>query len=168
MTEKILKISVGGYAVGMIGLPEIFLQAKGKRNVNEVELEKFLLDKTKEKNFIPARAEGEYAKALLREFKRFLGEKVEEEGSGLQVRVLGLGCVNCRKLEQETMAALAELNLAADFDHVQDIREIGKYGVLGTPALVINGKVKSVGRVPPRKQIIEWLKDAQWKHRKES
>ncbi len=75
----------------------------------------------------------------------------------MQVRVLGLGCVNCQKLERETMAALAELNLAADFDHVQDIREIAKYAVLGTPALVINGRVKSVGRIPTREYIKAWL-----------
>jgi len=47
--------------------------------------------------------------------------------------------------------------LAADFDHEQDIKEIARYGVMGTPALVINGQVKSVGRVPPRDQIKKWL-----------
>ena len=62
------------------------------------------------------------------------------------------------------MSALAELNLAADFEHVQDLKEIARYGVMGTPALVINGQVKSVGRVPPKKQIIEWLKEAEFKH----
>lgn len=157
---------MGGRPVGLVGLEEIFLQAKGKKEPSRVEIEKFLLEEAKKKNFIPPEAEEEYAKALLREYKRFLGEKVEEEFFTLQVRVLGPGCVNCRKLEQETMAALAELNLAADFDHVQDIREIGKFGVLGTPALVINGQVKSVGRVPPKKQIIEWLKEAQLKQGK--
>ncbi len=151
----------------MVGLLEIFERTKGKRNLNEVEIEKFLLDEARRKNYIPDRAEGQYGKALIREFKRFLGEKIEEEVSGLQVRVLGMGCANCRRLEQETMAALAELNLPADFDHVQDIKEIAKYGALGMPALVINGKIKSVGRVPPRKQIIEWLKAAQGKYGKE-
>ena len=91
-----------------------------------------------------------------------MGEKTEED-----IRVLSMGCVNCRKLGDEVIAALAELNLAADFDHVHDIREIGKFGVMGTPALVINGQVKCVDRVPPRKQIIDWLKDAQGKRRKE-
>jgi len=157
MEEKVLRISVGGNPVGMVGLEEIFSQARTKQGWSEVELERFLLEEAKKKNFIPPRAEGEYAKALLREYKKFMGEKAEEDLSVLQVRVLGLGCVNCRKLEQETMAALGELNLAADFDHVQDIREIGKYGVLGTPALVINGQVKSAGRVPTREQIKKWL-----------
>jgi hypothetical protein len=165
--DKVLKISVGGNLVGMVGLEEIFSRAGTKQGWSGVELEKFLLDEAKKKNFIPAPAEGEYAKALLREFKKFLGERVEEDSYGLQVRVLGMGCVNCRKLGQEVIAILAELNLAADFDHVQDIKEIARYGVMGTPALVINGQVKCIGRVPPRKQIIEWLKDAQGKRRKE-
>jgi small redox-active disulfide protein 2 len=157
MEEKVVRISVGGNPVGMVGLEEIFLQAKEKRKLGEVETEKFLLDEAKKKNYIPGNMEGKYAQSLMREFKKFLGEKVEEDLSVLQVRVLGLGCVNCQKLEQETMAALAELNLAADFDHVQDVKEIAQYGVRGTPALVVNGQVKSVGRVPPKEQIKKWL-----------
>ena len=86
-----------------------------------------------------------------------MGEKTGEDLSVLQVRVLGLGCVNCRKLGEEVIAVLAELNLAADFALVEDIKEIARYGVMGTPALVINGQVKSVGRVPTREQIKKWL-----------
>jgi len=157
MEEKIFKISVSGHSVGIVGLQEIFLQAKEKRNLSQVEIEKFLLDEAKKKNYIPAKAEGEYARSLLTEFKKFMGEKVKEDFSTLQVRVLGPGCMNCRKLEQETMAALVELNLIADFEHVRDIQGIAKYGVLGTPALVINGQVKSVGRIPRREQIKSWL-----------
>jgi len=61
---------------------------------------------------------GGYARALAREFKKLLGEKMEEDVFLLQVRILGPGCLNCQWLERETMAALAGLNLAADFDHV--------------------------------------------------
>jgi len=153
MGEDVLKIFVRGHSVGMVGLLEIFLQAKEKMNLSEAEVEKFLLEEAKKKNFIPAKAEGEYARSLLREFKKFLGEKVDEDFSTLKVRVLGPGCARCRKLEEETMAALVELNLSADFDHVQDFQEIATYGVTGTPALVINGQVKSVGRIPPKEQI---------------
>jgi len=141
----------------MAGLGEIFLRAKDLKGMSEIEVKNFLLEEAKKKNYIPISQEGDYTKALLREFKRFLGGKVEEEHSGLQVRVLGPGCVNCQKLEQETMAALAELNLAADFDHEQNIKEIARYGIMGTPALVINGQVKSVGRIPAREQIKKWL-----------
>ena len=155
--EKVLKISVGGNLVGMVGLEEIFSRAGTKQGWSGVELERFLLDEAKKKNFIPAPTEGEYAKALLVEYKKFMGEKTGEDLSVLQVRVLGLGCVNCRKLGEEVIAVLAELNLAADFALVEDIKEIARYGVMGTPALVINGQVKSVGRVPTREQIKKWL-----------
>ncbi len=155
--EKIFRILVGGQPTGMVGLEEIFSQVKEKRNLSQGEIEKLLLDEAKKKNYIPAKFEGEYVRSLVKEFRKFMGEKIEEDFSVLQVRVLGMGCVNCNKLEQETMAALAELNLDADFDHVQDIREISKFKVLGTPALVINGEVKSVGRVPTKEQIKKWL-----------
>jgi small redox-active disulfide protein 2 len=159
MEEKVLRISVGGNLIGVVGLEDIFSEARIKQKWSDVELERFLLDEVKKKNFIPSRAEGEYAKALLREYKKFIGEKAEEDLSVLQVRVLGLGCVNCRKLEQETIGALAELNLTADFDKVQDMKEIARYGVRGIPALVINGQVRCVGRLPVREQIKKWLKE---------
>ena len=59
------------------------------------------------------------------------------------------------------MEAMSQLGLAADMEHISDIKEIGQSGVMGTPALVINGKVKSVGTVPPKSKIIAWLKEAQ-------
>jgi len=54
---------------------------------------------------------------------------------------------------------MAETNLSADLDHVTDIKEIGRYGIMGNPALIINGKVMSVGRVPPKGKIKEWLSE---------
>jgi Thioredoxin domain len=158
--EKVLKISIGGNSVGIAGLEEIFSQARDQQGLNEVQLEKFLLEEAKKKNFIPSKMEGIYARALLKAFKKYCGEEVEEESPGLQVRILGGGCVNCQKLERETLSALGELNLAADFDKEEDPGKIARYGVLGIPALVINGKVKSVGRVPSREQIKKWLGDA--------
>ena len=77
----------------------------------------------------------------------------------VQIKVLGLGCPQCDGLEQELMQVMAEINLMADIEHVRDIKEIGKYGVMGMPALIINGKVKSVGRVPQKNKLIEWLSE---------
>jgi hypothetical protein len=159
MGEEILKISVEGQPVGMVGLEEVFSRAKDKKALSEVEIEKILLEEAKKKNYIPPKAEGKYGRALVKEFKRFLGERIEKESSGLQVRILGGGCANCQKLERETLSALGELNLAADFDKEEDPGKIAQYGVLGIPALVINGKVKSVARVPSREQIKKWLLD---------
>lgn len=160
MGEEITKIIVSGRPVGIVGLKEIFQLAREKRDLKEVEMERFLLEEAKKKNYIPAKVEGEYARSLLKEYKKFRGEKVEEDFSVLQVQVLGPGCPNCQRLERETMAALAELNLPADFSHVQDLKEIAKFGargIVGTPALIINGQVKCVGRVPSKEQIKKWL-----------
>ena len=58
------------------------------------------------------------------------------------------------------MTVMTELNIPADLDHVRDIKEIACYGVMGNPALVINGKVVAAGRVPSKNQLKEWLKAA--------
>ena len=58
------------------------------------------------------------------------------------------------------MEALSELQLPADVEHVRDIKEIGRMGIMGTPALMIGGKVMAVGSVPPKEKIIDWLKQA--------
>jgi len=160
MEDKILKISVAGHSVGMVGLEEFFLQAKEKRRLSEVEIEKFLLEEAKKKNFIAARAEGEYAKALLREFKKFMGEKVEEEKDGfLEVAILGPGCYSCNKLEQDILAVLSETGIKAGLSHITDPSMMVQYGILSTPALVINGKVKCAGRLPSKSMIKNWLEE---------
>lgn len=71
----------------------------------------------------------------------------------LQIRVLGPGCMNCQRLEMETINALAELDLTADLEAVHDLKRIAEYGVIRTPALVVNGKVKCTGRVPAKGEI---------------
>jgi small redox-active disulfide protein 2 len=121
-----------------------------------------LLKRLSRKNYIPDCLRPDYAKAFSREFKRFLGKPYEEEVSeGLEIKVLGPGCVQCGRLERELIEVMVELNLAADIEHITDIKEIGKYGVTGTPALIINGEVKCVGSVPTKNKLIEWLKNAQ-------
>ncbi|TES89675.1 MAG: thioredoxin family protein [Desulfobacteraceae bacterium] len=78
----------------------------------------------------------------------------------MEIKVLGAGCPRCDHLKQEVMAVMVELKLAADIEHVTDIAEIGRYGVMGTPALIINGKVAAVGSVPSKAQIKAWVKEA--------
>ncbi len=66
----------------------------------------------------------------------------------VEIKVLGTGCAKCKQLEKDVFNALAELDLAADVEKVQDIKKIMSYKVMSTPALVVNGKVKVAGRVP--------------------
>lgn len=65
----------------------------------------------------------------------------------MNIKILGGGCANCKKLEENTAQALKELNLEASIEEVKDIDKIIDYGVMKTPALVIDEKVKSSGRV---------------------
>ncbi len=73
----------------------------------------------------------------------------------LQVKVLGSGCPNCKRLEAETRAALDEAGIAYDLSKVTEYDDIVAYNVLSTPALVINEKVVSAGRIPARSKIVE-------------
>lgn len=74
-----------------------------------------------------------------------------------EVKVLGPGCPKCRALEEEVRRVVAELGLPVEVEKVSDISEIIQYGVVLTPALVVDGEVKVSGRVPNRKEIEEWL-----------
>jgi len=163
--DDVTQIRVGNSPVGIIGLKTVMedmAEEYGERPDREMLEE--LLNRLCKRNYIPEKVKENYAKAFLREFKKFLGKPFEEEPpGGLEIKVLGPGCYQCDKLEQDLMQVMAETGIMADIEHVRDIKEIGRYGVMGTPALIINGKVKSVGKVPPRNKLKEWLKEAQKK-----
>lgn len=159
--EVIRKIRVRDYVVGIVGLIEAMEQtAMNGLDRPDEELKAELLGRLSKRNYIPERARGEYGKAFLREFKEFHGIAIEETRSGLAIKVLGPGCALCDALEKELIEVMAEMDVAADVEHVRDIKAIGSYGVMGTPALIINGDVKCVGKVPPRNKLKEWIKVA--------
>jgi small redox-active disulfide protein 2 len=66
----------------------------------------------------------------------------------MRIQIAGPGCMNCRTTERRVFNACAELDLAADISKVTDYNEMAKLGVLRTPAVVIDGKVEIMGRVP--------------------
>ncbi len=74
-----------------------------------------------------------------------------------RVKVLGGGCAKCKSLAQAARAALQELGRAPDVDYITDYAAIAAYGVLSTPALVVDGKVVSCGRVLSAAEIVELL-----------
>ena len=76
----------------------------------------------------------------------------------MKIKVLGPGCPKCQQTEKVVKEAVAEAGVAADIEKVTDIMKIAGYGVLGTPAVVINGEVKSVGKIPKKKDVMSWLK----------
>lgn len=75
----------------------------------------------------------------------------------MKVQVLGIGCARCRELEQRVRDALAEMDLAAEVEHVKDLKLFAAMGVLMTPGLVIDGKVVSQGRIPTLEEMKKLL-----------
>lgn len=73
------------------------------------------------------------------------------------IKVLGTGCANCKKLEDNTKQAVQELGIEATIEKVTEIKDIMAYGVMKTPALVVDGKVKIMGRVVSAEEIKKYL-----------
>jgi len=161
MEEKDYRlVFVGNTQVGLIGLKDIFEELKTQKGKPESDLKQMLVEKAGRKNYIAPSVRKEYEKALFREFKKFLGEKVEENKSEFfEVAILGPGCYSCNKLEQDVIAVLSETGIKAGINHITDPKLIAQYGLLPTPALIINGKVKSAGRVPSKSMIKKWLEE---------
>lgn len=86
-------------------------------------------------------------------------EKAEAAKSeGASVKVLGSGCAKCKQLEANTKEALEQLGMDTTIDHVTDFTQIAAYGVMTTPALVVNGKVISYGKVLKTDEVVALLK----------
>ncbi|MFW5794190.1 MAG: thioredoxin family protein [Bacillota bacterium] len=76
----------------------------------------------------------------------------------MNIKVLGSGCSNCKRLEKNVVEALKKLDKEASIEKVTDIKDIMSYNVLGTPALVVDGKVLFSGQVPNVAKLEELLK----------
>lgn len=77
----------------------------------------------------------------------------------MEIRILGTGCPRCKEVEKRTVDILAELKIAADIQKIKNINEIASYGIYTTPGLVINGKLKSSGRIPSHEEIKAWIQE---------
>jgi len=75
----------------------------------------------------------------------------------MNIKILGSGCKNCRKLEENVIEALKNMNIEATMEKVTDMKDIMSYNILSTPALVVDGKVLFSGQVPNAKKIQELL-----------
>lgn len=82
----------------------------------------------------------------------------EGKVDGAGVKILGSGCAKCNQLEANTAAALQQLGMDTAIDHITDFTQIAAYGVMTTPALVVDGKVVSFGKVLKTEEVIAILK----------
>ncbi len=78
----------------------------------------------------------------------------------MEIKVLGTGCPKCKKLFEEAQKAVTESGLSATITKVEKIDDIMSYGVMMTPALVIDGEVKAAGKIVKSSQIAGWLREA--------
>jgi small redox-active disulfide protein 2 len=78
----------------------------------------------------------------------------------IEIRVLGPGCANCKRLEQITQRVVDSLAIEANIVKVTNYAEIVDLGVMSTPGLVINNKVVSSGRIPSMEEVEDWVKEA--------
>jgi small redox-active disulfide protein 2 len=75
----------------------------------------------------------------------------------VNIKVLGSGCANCKRLEATARKVVGDLGIEAEIEKVTDYAEIMKWPILSTPGLVINDKLVSAGRIPSEQEITDWL-----------
>jgi hypothetical protein len=163
MTDvKVTRIKVGKHPVGIMGLKDTLAEvSKTMIGAPDEKIQEELLKRLSKLNYIRPNTRDLYGQAFLREYKKNLGQPyTEKSGAGLEIKVLGRGCPQCDRLERDLMGLIAELEIDADLEHVRDLAEIGSYGAMGSPALVINGEVKAVGVVPSSAKLKAWIEQA--------
>jgi len=79
----------------------------------------------------------------------------------MNIKILGSGCANCNRLEALVREVVGELGIPAEIEKVTDYKEIMRYGIMATPGLVIDGSVKSAGRIPDKAAVVQWVISAQ-------
>ena len=160
---RVSQIRVGKHQTGIIGLEEALKEmAVERQGLSDQKIGAIMVEKLSRKNYIPSTVKDLYESAFLREFKKFMGEPVPETPvEGIEIKVLGAGCPSCDRLEQDLMMLIVETGIEADLEHIRDVRQISQYGVMGSPALVINGRAKAVGSVPSKSRLRDFLREAQ-------
>lgn len=154
--ERHLKI--GNATVGLLGLDIVLTKLLADKTIEREVAINDLVDSISNQNYIPSGRENLYRVALAKEYDRLRSGQERETDNSLTIRILGSGCVSCNNLQSMVIEIMNELGVAADIFQIHDLDEIGRFGVIQTPALIINGKLKSAGRLPRKSQIEEWLK----------
>jgi len=152
-------IRIGKASIGLIGL-DVALNRAETENMEEDEAVDFLFREISRRNYVPAGTEEKYRIALRETYRRHLGQATDPAGT-LVIRIFGTGCVSCNNIQTQVIEVLNSMQLAADIEQIHDPDEIGRQGIIMTPALMINGEVKSGGKPPTVSQIEQWLKEAE-------
>ena len=79
----------------------------------------------------------------------------------MEIKVLGPGCPKCQQTEKIVKEAVAAAGVDVQVEKITDVMKIMTYGVMGTPAVVVDGQVKSIGKVPKKEDVIKWIQTEQ-------
>jgi len=160
--NDITQIRVGKHLTGIIGLKAAIAEVAGQcKGQSDEHIGKMLREILSNHNYIEAGTAKLYEEVFEREYQRSMGASVPEAADEtVQIKVLGMGCPQCDRLEREVMAVMTETDILADLEHVRDPAAIACYGVMGSPALVIDGRVKIVGSIPSKPKIKAWIEEA--------
>lgn len=150
-------IRIGRANIGLIGL-DVALNQAAARNMAEDQAVDFLFAEISRHNYIPVAAVANYRQALLQAY-RFHLRPGDQPASHPIIRIFGSGCISCNNLQKLVIEVLDAMGRAADIEQISDPDEIGRHGIVMTPALMINGQVKSGGLMPTRAQIEQWLRE---------
>lgn len=150
-------IRIGKSTIGLIGL-DIALNQAAAKQMTEDEAVDFLFDIVQRQNYIPQGAEPKYREALQKAYHLHLHPD-EQQNEVPVIRIYGKSCVSCDNLHNSVREVLHSVGLAADIEKIHDPDEIGRAGIMITPALVINGKIISSGKWPTQAQLEQWIKE---------
>jgi len=151
-------LKVGKATIGLIGL-DIALNKALAEEIPVDNASEYLYEAIRKQNYIPAGMTDKYKSALEREYRKLLGQEVEDD-KDLIIRIFGTGCISCNSLRDAVIDAMMLANIAADIHMIHEPDEIGRHGITATPALMINGKVKIAGIHPTQVQMEQWLLEA--------
>ena len=151
-------IRIGKANIGLIGL-DLALNRAAAENMDEDCAVDFLYDRIRNSNYIPGGMEQAYREALLREYRRHRQQETDEDDT-LVIRIFGTGCISCNGLQALVIEVLDRHHIAADIEQIHDPDEIGRHGIVMTPALMINGQVKAGGLLPTPAQVEQWILEA--------
>jgi len=154
--KQILKI--GKATVGLVGIDVALNRVLREPSLSTEDGAEQVFAEIEKKNYVPPAAVGDYKKAIRDEIALLRGER-EKTDNELVIRVLGHGCVSCNNLQQTAIEIVSDLGIAADVLQVHDPDEMGRFGVVNSPALVINNDLKCEGRLPSRAEVEAWLRE---------
>ncbi|NOX26295.1 MAG: thioredoxin family protein [Deltaproteobacteria bacterium] len=153
------QIKIGRASIGLAGLDVALSRALGGK-LNRREAVEQIFTTISNRNYIPSGMRDAYREALAEEYDRLRDGETGNNDETLTIRILGPGCVSCNNIQKLVIEIMADMQVKADIVQIHDLDEIGRMGVMQTPALIINGQLKSTGRLPARSQIEEWLREA--------